>query len=68
MLRRDLRNAAKKYSELANSQYALGAINYIDVLDAQRRYFESEVGLIYAVRDEYLALVELYRALGGGWD
>lgn len=68
VLRRDLRNAAKKYSELANSQYALGAINYIDVLDAQRRYFESEVGLIYAVRDEYLALVELYRALGGGWD
>jgi len=67
VLRRELRNAAMKYSELANRQYTLGAINYIDVLDAQRRYFDSEVGLIYAVRDEYLALVSLYRALGGGW-
>ena len=48
-------------------QYSMGVINYIDVLDAQRRYFEAQVGLSNAVRDEYLALINLYKTLGGGW-
>lgn len=43
------------------------SINYIDVLDAQRRYFDAQIGLSNAVRDEHLALVQLYKALGGGW-
>ena len=41
--------------------------NYIDVLDAQRRYFDAQIGVSNAVRDEHLALVDLYKALGGGW-
>lgn len=67
MLRRDLREAAGKYVELANLQYRSGVLAYIDVLDAQRRFFEAQIGLSNAVRDEYLALVGLYKALGGGW-
>ena len=63
----NLRDAARKYVELANIQYRGGNINYIDVLDAQRRYFDAQIGLSNAVRDEYLALVNLYKALGGGW-
>lgn len=62
-----LRDAARKYVELANLQYRSGSINYIDVLDAQRRYFDAQIGLSNAVRDEHLALVQLYKALGGGW-
>ena len=62
-----LRDAARKYVELANLQYRGGSINYIDVLDAQRRYFDAQIGLSNAVRDEHLALVQLYKALGGGW-
>lgn len=62
-----LRDAALKYVELAHLQYRGGSINYIDVLDAQRRYFDAQIGLSNAVRDEYLALVELYKSLGGGW-
>lgn len=67
MRRRELLEAAQKYAQLAYMQYNRGAINYIDVLDASRRYFEAQVGLSNAVRDEYLALVNLYKALGGGW-
>ena len=66
-LRSDLRDAALKYVELANIQYLAGSLNYIDVLDAQRRYFDARVSLSNAVRDEYLALVNLYKVLGGGW-
>lgn len=66
-LKANLRDAARKYVELANLQYRAGRINYIDVLDAQRRYFDAQTGLSNAVRDEQLALVQLYKALGGGW-
>lgn len=66
-LRSTLRDAALKYVELANIQYLAGTLNYIDVLDAQRRYFDARISLSNAVRDEYLALVNLYKVLGGGW-
>ncbi len=67
MLKKTLRDAARKYVELAQVQYRGGSINYIDVLDAQRRYFDAQIGLSNAVRDEHLALVQLYKSLGGGW-
>ena len=66
--RRELRDAALKYVDLANKQYIGGSISYIDVLDASRRYFDAQINFSNAVRDEYLALVELYRSLGGGWN
>ena len=53
--------------ELANLQYINGVISYLDVLDAQRGYFDAQIGLNNAVRDELLSVVYLYRALGGGW-
>lgn len=65
--KRELRDAALKYVTLADAQYTAGAIGYIDVLDSHRRYFEAEVSYSNAMRDEYLALVNLYKALGGGW-
>lgn len=65
--KRALRDAALKYVTLADKQYIAGAIGYIDVLDAHRRYFEAEISFSNALRDEYLAIVNLYKALGGGW-
>lgn len=67
-LKNNLREAALKYVELANFQYKYGDIKYINVLDAQRRYFDAQIGLSNAVRDEYIALVLLYKSLGGGWE
>ena len=66
-LKRELQQAAQKYVELAQLQYFNGVINYLDVLDAQRKYFDAQIGLSNAVRDEHLAMVNLYKALGGGW-
>ncbi|MDE6048210.1 MAG: TolC family protein [Paramuribaculum sp.] len=55
------------YTDLARLQYRGGGSSYLDVLDAQRRYLDAEIGLTNAIRDERIALVLLYKALGGGW-
>ncbi len=65
--RRELLEAAQAYARLAYRQYNAGAINYIDVLDAQRRFYDAQVGMSNALRDQSLAIVNLYKALGGGW-
>ena len=59
--------ASGKYVTLANSQYINGVINYIDVLDAQRKYLSSQIEFSEAKTRENLAVVGLYKALGGGW-
>lgn len=64
--RTELRDAAFKYVTLTNRQYIGGTISYIDVMDSYRRYFDAQISLINAVRDEYLAMINLYKALGGG--
>ena len=66
-LKLQLRDAASQYVNLARYQYQAGSINYLDLLDAQRRYLDAQIGFGNAVRDEHLALVQLYKALGGGW-
>ncbi len=67
ILKNELCMAAAKYIQLAQLQYRAGTLNYIDVLDAQRRFFDAEIDLNNTVRDEYLALITLYKVLGGGW-
>lgn len=59
--------AAQKYDLLTHSQYTTGSIRYLETLDAQRRYLEAQIGLNNAIRDEHLAMVQLYKVLGGGW-
>lgn len=65
-LRLKLERSAKTYVDLAQLQYINGVINYMDVLDAQRGYFDAQIGLNTAIRDELLATVQLYQVLGGG--
>lgn len=66
-LKSHLEKASKKYSDLAHLQYLNGVISYIDVLDAQRMYFDAQVGLNNAIRDELISVIQLYKVLGGGW-
>ncbi len=66
-LKTHAQQAAKKYVDLAEMQYRAGSINYIEVLDAQRRHFDAQIALSNAIRDENIALVRLYKSLGGGW-
>ena len=48
-------------------RYRGGTANYLDVLDSQRSLFQSELILAEARNNEYQSLVQLYKALGGGW-
>jgi multidrug efflux system outer membrane protein len=48
-------------------RYRGGTSNYLDVLDSQRSLFQAELTLAQARNNEYQGLVQLYKALGGGW-
>ena len=59
--------AAQDARRLAEIRYQGGATSYLEVLDADTRLFAAELGLAQAELSERTALVEIYRALGGGW-
>jgi NodT family efflux transporter outer membrane factor (OMF) lipoprotein len=52
---------------LSTDRYQGGLDSYLQVLDAQRSLFRSELDLAALQRLELASIVELYRALGGGW-
>jgi multidrug efflux system outer membrane protein len=54
-------------SQVAKLRYEGGVSSYLEVLDTERQYFDAELQLAVAQRDEYAAVVQLYKALGGGW-
>jgi multidrug efflux system outer membrane protein len=49
------------------TRYRGGIANYLEVLDAQRSLFSAELALAQDRGNEYQSLVQLYKALGGGW-
>jgi outer membrane protein, multidrug efflux system len=52
---------------LSKVRYQGGTTTYLEVLDGQRSLYSSELTLAEARGDEYRSLVQLYKALGGGW-
>ena len=52
---------------LSYLRYTGGVATLLDALDADRELFEAERSLALARRDELLTVVQLYKALGGGW-
>ncbi len=52
---------------LSDMRYKGGTTTYLEVLDGQRSLFSAELTLAEARGTEYQSLVQLYRALGGGW-
>jgi len=62
-----LTTAAQDARRLADIRYQGGATSYLEVLDAETRLFEAELSLAQARQAELSAFVEVYRALGGGW-
>ena len=52
---------------LANLRYTGGIANYLDVLIAQRHLFDAELSLASTRRLHVVSVVQLYKALGGGW-
>ena len=59
--------ALRRALELADMRYRNGVSSYLDVLDAQRGLFGAELALTQAERDQLVAAVQLYRAVGAGW-
>jgi len=62
-----LTQSAQDAARLSESRYQGGATSYLEVLDSNTRYFSAELSLAQAELGELEALVQLYRALGGGW-
>jgi multidrug efflux system outer membrane protein len=62
-----LQQAARDASRLANMRYTGGVSSYLEVLDSERQLFDAELGVVRSYRDELIAIIRLYKALGGGW-
>jgi multidrug efflux system outer membrane protein len=56
------------YSKMATKRYKGGIDPFLAVLDADRQLFTAELDLAAVQRDQLLTLVQLYKALGGGWE
>jgi len=54
-------------SRLSNLRYRGGVASYLEVLDTERQRLTAEQDFAKAQRDELISVVQLYKALGGGW-
>ena len=54
-------------TRLANLRYTNGVSTYLEVLDSERQQFDAELNLVRIQLSELLAVVRLYKSLGGGW-
>lgn len=61
-------DAYREAVRLANSRYLSGLSDYLEVLLAQRQLFPAETTLAQIRLERLSTLVDLYRALGGGWN
>jgi multidrug efflux system outer membrane protein len=59
--------ALERAVKLSSERYVAGKASYYEVLEAQQQLFPSELNLARTQRDQLLAVVALYKALGGGW-
>ena len=59
--------ANRDATAIAGTRYEGGVTSYLEVLFNEQELFNAELGLAQARRDELLSVVQLYRALGGGW-
>ncbi len=63
----DLTQANRNAADMATVRYEGGVTSYLEVLYNEQQLFDSEFGLSQARLNELLSVVQLYRALGGGW-
>lgn len=60
--------SSKMAADLARSQYAGGLVGFSEVLDAEQSLLSMEDALAQARGSALTGLVQLYKALGGGWE
>lgn len=59
--------ANERISEMISALYRDGMSSYLDVLDAERTLYASQMEYAEVRAQQYMAYVALYKALGGGW-
>jgi multidrug efflux system outer membrane protein len=59
--------SAEDAARLSHMRYSGGVTGYLEVLTNETNAFSTELGLVQAQANELLAVVQLYQALGGGW-
>lgn len=59
--------ALRSTADLARQRFTGGFSSYLEVLDAERSLFAAELALVETGRNRLQSVVNLYRALGGGW-
>lgn len=62
-----LTRSAQDATSLSQSRYSGGVTSYLEVLDSDTRFLAAQLTLAQAQLNERLSLVQLYGALGGGW-
>jgi multidrug efflux system outer membrane protein len=62
-----LSRSAEDAARLSHMRYNGGVTGYLEVLTNETNAFTTELGLVQAQLNELLAVVQLYQALGGGW-
>ena len=62
-----LAETLRDQSGLASKRYEGGVSSYLEVLDTERQRLGAEQTLAQSQRDVLTSLVQLYKALGGGW-
>jgi multidrug efflux system outer membrane protein len=62
-----LLEAAQDAARLSTERFNAGTTDYLEVLTNETNAFSAELGLAQAEGNELIALVQLYQALGGGW-
>jgi multidrug efflux system outer membrane protein len=60
-------NALQRYLDLATLRYKNGYTDYLTVVDAERNLFTVQLDYVQSQGNLFAALVNLYKALGGGW-
>jgi multidrug efflux system outer membrane protein len=61
-------NALEQAVKLSSERYVTGKASYYEVLETQQQLFPAQLNLARTERDQLLAIVSLYKALGGGWE
>ena len=59
--------AARSAATLSRARYDGGVTSYLEVLDSERSLFTAEIAASQVRRAQLVAVVDLYKALGGGW-
>ncbi len=65
---REARAQAREAYRLADLRFRAGTVDFLTVLDAQRSIISTDDAVVQAQLSQLAALVDLYKALGGGWD